>query len=124
MNYYDKESIESEEELINLLKLPVEKDVHLESFDPWRLFENSLYGSYSSEFDEMAIQTLEDILNSTTIAKKYGLAEEMFREILCNKGLCDYGTSPRYCWANGGFKKLIPEYLEKWRQYYKYQWED
>lgn len=110
------------QELQDLLKLPVEEQVHSESFDPWRPFY-LLYGSYSSAFDDMAITTLRDILNRTYSAnKEYELASEMFREMLCNKDWCDYGTSPRTCWANEDFEKLLPEYIEKWEQYYEKYW--
>lgn len=121
-SWYDKKEREATEELTALLKLPVEEQVHSQSFDPWRPFEKALYGSYSSEFDNMALAVLDDLLHGTYNARDYGLAQEMFREILCTKGLCEYGTSPRSCWALPTFKELLPEYIAKWKEYYKLQW--
>lgn len=121
MNYYEKIEAESIAELKKLLAKPVSADMSSEDFDPWDIFP--FYGSYSSDFDEMALETLTDILNGTYLARKeFELGREMFREILCNKELCEYGTSPRTCWANESFKELLPEYIDKWRHYFKLQW--
>lgn len=90
-----------------------------ECFDPWELFP-SLYGSYSSAFDELALDVLSDIRDATH--KRTGLAAEMFREMLCTSGLCDYGTSPRVCFATAAFKERLPRLLERWREYYELQW--
>jgi hypothetical protein len=88
-------------------------------FDPWDLFP-SLYGSYDGDFDKLAIEVLEDIQNGTH--KRRDLAARMFREMLCTADLCDYGTSPRGCFPNPGFKSLLPELLEKWRAYSLIAW--
>lgn len=123
MNYYEKIEKESMDELAAILAKPVDNDLGVEGFDPWELFP-SLYGSYSSAFDDMAIVVLTDLLNGTYEARgEHNLAQEMFREMLCNKQLCDYGTSPRSCWANEAFKEMLPEYIKKWKEYYKIQWE-
>lgn len=121
--YYEKIEKESIEELKKILAKPVDfnSELGVEEFDPWEIFP--LYGSYSSAFDDMAIATLTDILEGTYNAPKdYELASEMFREMLCKKELCGYGTSPRSCWANQSFKDLLPGYIEKWKQYYKLNW--
>ena len=48
--------------------------------------------------------------------KEYGLAFEMFQEMLCAKKFCDYGTSPRYCFAaSPEIKELLAKLLERWR---------
>ncbi len=70
----------------------------------------------------MALMVLTNLLNSS--CSKEALAHEMFREMLCTKGLCDYGTSPRVCFPTQQFKKLLPQLIEKWKAYYKLQWED
>jgi len=119
-SYYEKIEKESMGKVNNMLLKPLAEDENgsVDDFDPWEIFP--LYGSYSSEFDDMAIITLTDILNGTYTARKdYELAQEMFREMLCNMELCEYGTSPRSCWANEGFKAILPEYISKWKQYYK-----
>jgi hypothetical protein len=96
-----------------------------EVFDPWAAFP-CLYGSYSSDFDDMAILVLDNLLN-----KRWGpdhgegLAHQMFREMLCTAGLCDYGTSPRGCFPDHStvFPEMLPLLLEKWRSYRSIQWE-
>lgn len=93
----------------------------IDEYDPWDAFP-LLYGSYSSEFDDMAIHTLENILNAKF--DNEDLAHEMFREMLCNKDLCDYGTSPRTCFPTTSFKEILLLYIEKWKEYYKCQWDD
>jgi hypothetical protein len=98
-----------------------EEGKELEYFDPWEPF-TLLYGSYSSEFDDMAIRVLTDIQNGKF--DNHSLADEMFREMLCNLDFCTYGTSPRVCFPDGNFKELLPEYIDKWKQYYKVQWNE
>lgn len=96
-------------------------------FDPWRPFERCIYGSYSSDFDDMAILVLDNIVNKRWGASAgEGLAHEMFREMLCVADLCDYGTSPRGCfpnWSIDGIEELLVALLEKWREYRRVQWE-
>lgn len=89
-------------------------------FDPWDIFP-SFYGSYSSEFDRMAITTLRNIRDG--ILDHDDLARQMFREYLCHLNLCDYGTSPRGCFPTVEFRPLLPELIEKWHAYSKIQWD-
>lgn len=95
-----------------------EKTDKPEYFDPWDIFP--VYGNYSSEFDDMAIKVLENLLASKFTEET--LAHEIFREMLCKMDLCDYGASPRVCFANAEFKELLPEYIKRWKQYYKLWW--
>lgn len=90
-----------------------------ECFDPWLLFP-SLYGTYSSEFDVLAVAVLEDVRDMTH--KRDDLASEMFREILCTSNLCDYGTSPRVCFASSAFAPLLPVLIERWKEYAAIRW--
>lgn len=88
-------------------------------FDPWRAFP-SLYGSYSRDFDDVAIEVLENIRDS-----RFGeetTAHRMFREMLCTADLCDYGTSPRGCFANWEFKAVLPALIDRWKIYRKMEW--
>lgn len=95
-----------------------------EVFDPWDFFP-SLYGSYSSDFDDMAILVLENILHRRWGADNgEGLAHEMFREMLCTAHLCDYGMSPRGCFPTEEFRELLPQLLGKWREYRAAEWKD
>lgn len=95
-----------------------EKTNEPEYFDPWDIFP--VYGNYSSEFDEMALEVLENLLDGNR--KDETLAHEIFREILCKMDLCDYGTSPRVCFPNTEFKELLPEFITKWKSYYELNW--
>lgn len=90
-----------------------------EHFDPWELFP-ALYGSYSSAFDELAIDVLCDIRDGTH--KRADLAAQMFREMLCTSDLCEYGTSPRVCFATTEFQARLPLLIERWREYAALQW--
>ena len=90
----------------------------VDDFDPWDIFP--LYGSYSSAFDDMALQTLTNLRDGHRDGE--GLAHEMFREILCVKNLCDYGTSPRVCFPTTEFEELLPAFIEKWERYYERAW--
>ena len=98
----------------------------IEDFDPWEIFP-CVYGSYSSAFDDMALEVLDNLEKAAN--RDYDndvpetLAHEMFREMLCVADLCDYGTSPRVCFATEPFKAILPELITKWRAYYELMWE-
>lgn len=89
-------------------------------FDPWEIFP--FYGNYSSAFDDMALRVLVNLSTSRFVGEK--LAEEMFREVLCTLELCDYGTSPRVCFPTPEFRELLPQLIQKWRDYYQVIWEE
>jgi hypothetical protein len=91
-------------------------------FDPWELFP-TLYGSYSSQFDDLAIEVLENIA-AKEFGKKEALAHEMFREMLCTASLCTYGTSPRVCFATQHFEPLLPQLIARWTLYRDLFWGD
>jgi hypothetical protein len=124
MNYYQEQKRKAVAPVESALALPTIPDDGLysdgECFDPWDLFP-CLYGSYSSAFDDMAIAVLADIRDGTY--NRADLAAEMFREILCTTGLCDYGTSPRVCFASGPFKAQLPRLIERWQEYAKIRWQ-
>lgn len=113
---------EAAERVSALLSLPVpdyQEMVGSEgTFDPWLLFP--IYGNYSSEFDECAIDVLGEVLFGEKVRRDLGA--EMFREMLCNINLCDYGTSPRVCFPTPQFRRLLPEFLEKWKAYSDLAW--
>lgn len=99
-----------------------EMDFPLEhEFDPWSLFP-CLLGSYSSAFDDLAIDVLTDLRDGTF--RREDLAGQMFREMLCTSDLCDYGTSPRVCFPTTPFKAVLPELISKWEDYRRAKWED
>ena len=123
MNFYEQREREASAAIDALLAMPPipADDMYSdgECFDPWSLFP-CLYGSYSSEFDDMAIAVLSDIRDGTH--KRTDLAAEMFREMLCTYGHCDYGTSPRVCFASEGLKKNLAQLIERWREYSALKW--
>ena len=123
MNYYQKLNADAVRDVAELLALPMPMDsqsLGLEGeFFPWSLFP-CLYGSYSSAFDDLAIDVLTEIRDQAFI--RDDLAAEMFREMLCTRGLCDYGTSPRVCFADGAFRGQVAELVEKWTQYRSIAW--
>ncbi len=93
-----------------------------EFFDPWDLFP-SLYGSYSSAFDDCAIQVLEDISNvSDDTIQRDDLASQMLREMLCTAGICGYGISPRACFPAVD-PDLFQSLIDKWKGYYAAMWD-
>lgn len=123
MDYYLIKQKQAAEKVAALLKLPVDVDNMLsvgEYFDPWDLF--LLYGTYSSDFDECAIEVLEELRAGRKVRDDLGA--EMFREMLCNLELCDYGTSPRHCWPTGDFKPLLPEFIDKWKAFSATIWKE
>lgn len=114
-------------ELKRQLELPIrpESEPHTSGFfDPWEIFP-CFYGSYNSDFDDMAILVLENIRHNRFGDRHgEGLAHEMFREVLCTADLCDYGTSPRGCFPNWDtdFNDLLPALIAKWRAYAGREW--
>lgn len=111
--------------VLSILKLPLDSDmIGVDGyFDPWAIFP-SIYGSYSSEFDECAIAVLRELKDPKYDERgRTDLGAYMFREMLCVLDLCDYGTSPRVCFATAPFKAIIPDLIEKWLAYYLAQWE-
>lgn len=90
-------------------------------FNPWDIFP-SLYGSYDSAFDQCAIDVLCEIRDKKRV--RDDLAADMIREMLCTSDLCEYGTSPRFCFPTADFQALLPELIARWKAYSKRQWED
>ena len=88
-------------------------------FNPWSLMP-CLYGGYSSEFDDLAIEVLHDLQDHTH--KRDDLASEMFREMLCVLDLCEYGTSPRVCFPTPQFEALLSDLIAKWDAYRTLAW--
>ena len=114
---------EAGERLAALLALPMPESGDMlgteGEFDPWEIVPG-LYGSYSSEFDKLAIEVLCDVRDGTHM--RTGLDAEIFREMLCTAHLCDYGTSPRACFPTTEFRELLPVLIERWRAYAELAW--
>ena len=91
------------------------------SFDPWEWFP-ALYGSYSSEFDTVAIEVLTAMLEKR-VEKPQTVAHEMFREMLCTSDIANYGTSPRVCFVDHRIEEReIKLWIEKWNRYASVHW--
>lgn len=123
MNFYAQREQEAITKLDALLALPSIPADGLysdgECFNPWKLFP-AVYGTYSSAFDDMALAVLTDLNERAFNATD--LAGEMFREMLCTAGFCDYGTSPRTCFATTTFTVRLPRLIERWREYSRIHW--
>jgi hypothetical protein len=91
----------------------------IHDFDPWDIFP-ALYGSYDSDFDDCAIDVLTELRDGEK--RRDDLGAEMLREMLCVANLCDYGTSPRFCFPTSEFKALLPELIDKWCSYRNQHW--
>ena len=92
-----------------------------DDFNPWDIFP-VLYGSYDSAFDRCALEVLYDLRDGER--RRDDLGADMLREMLCTASLCDYGTSPRWCWPTADFKSLLPKLIERWQAYYRAEWEE
>lgn len=90
-----------------------------ERFAPWGLLPG-VYGTYSADFDDLAIAVLKDIRDGTW--REGDLAARMLREMLCVSGLCAYGTSPRTCFPTTLFKALLPSLITRWERYRELAW--
>lgn len=122
MNDWLRIEREAADKVRALLALPLptcREEIGDGTFDPWELFP-SVYGSYSSEFDDCAIDVLEELVAKKKVRDDLGA--EMFREMLCVAELCDYGSSPRVCFASQDFAALLPKLIDRWRDYYETKW--
>jgi len=91
-------------------------------FDPWEALGLPIYG-YASAFDQCAIQVLEGFKKPYQ-DRRSDLSSDMFREMLCAKDFCDYGTSPRGCFPNLNFAELLPLLIDKWKEHYALNWDE
>jgi hypothetical protein len=114
--------------LLHIMPLDVDFDVYPAldisgaplSFDPWYIFEGVFYGVYSSDFDDTAIDVLNEVWWNESV--RQDTAAYMFREALCCLGLCKYGSSPRACFPTPEFKAQLPKLIEKWEMYRATKW--
>lgn len=120
-DWIHKREQEAANKVAALLEMPIAHEEYQtnEDFDPWTLFP-SVYGTYSSDFDQCAIDVLGEINSGEKVRDDLGA--EMFREMLCTSNLCNYGTSPRVCFPTPSFKKILPDLLDRWKVYSKNQW--
>jgi len=110
----------------NALSLPLPEDEHSMGvegyFDPWEIPGlSAVYGSYDQRFDDAMLEVLVSTRDGE-FHNASDLHHDIFREMLCRAGLCDYGTSPRVCFPTQQFKEVLPTLIDKWRAYSQIAW--
>ena len=132
MNWIAKVQSAAAEKLRAELDKPLADERHMmcdETFDPWSLFP-AVYGTYSDDFDWAmldVLRALQFVANGNWNAafemqRKETLAHQIFREMLCTAELCEYGSSPRECFATSKFAELLPSLIEKWAAFSAIGW--
>ena len=104
---------------------PSEDDLGMgDYFDPWEDVIHGIYGSYSSESDDLMIATLRAAQDRTTfeLIKTRGFAAEFALYVLAGHGLIEYGTSPRGGWPDPEIADLWGQLIEKWTAYAAAHW--
>jgi hypothetical protein len=99
--------------------------VHSETFDPWDDVIKGIYGSYSSESDDLMIAALKAVRDKRTFEfiDERGFAGEFALYVLSGHGLTEYGTSPRGAWPDDALADLWQPLIDKWEAYARDQWE-
>jgi hypothetical protein len=120
-------AVNTRDSLAAALSKPLPKagsTVDLEVFDPWADVIEGIYGSYSSESDDLMIAALEAVGSKTTFEfiKERGFAGEFALYVLAGHGLTDYGTSPRGAWPDHEIEDLWQPLIDKWKAYAASQW--
>jgi hypothetical protein len=132
MDQWEEVQRKAAERLGVILDRPLFDDPQMgdaDDFDPWDIFNNTVYGSYSSHFDKLAIACLEgvrDRLSARETAAKHDMPElavEMLYEMLCCADLCEYGSSPRIPWVTAHAKPMWQPLIDKWKAYSSLQWD-
>ncbi len=122
MNHYKQAEEKAGDDLRALLALPMpdpEAIGECGRFDPWEIFP-ALYGTYGGDFDKCAIEVLREIRDKEK--RRDDLGAEMFREMLCIANLCEYGASPRVCFATLELSECIDELIKKWVAFSLLHW--
>jgi len=100
------------------------QSVHDEVFDPWSDVIEGIYGSYSSESDDLMIGALKAVRDKTTFdfIRDQGFAGEFALYVLAGHRMTEYGTSPRGAWADFAIEDLWQPLIDKWEAYAKIVW--
>lgn len=98
----------------------------IDRFDPWEDVIQGIYGSYSSECDDLMIEALKAVRDKATFEfmAGRGFAAEFALYILAGHRLTDYGTSPRGGWPEPSITDLWQPLIDKWEAYAKVSWGD
>lgn len=91
-------------------------------FNPWDHVICGIYGSYSSDSDDLMIETLEAVRDGKTyeLIDKKGFVIEFMLYVLAGHGLTEYGTSPRGGWPE--YPDLWQQLIDKWKAYRDVAW--
>ena len=97
-----------------------------DDFDPWADVIGGIYGSYSSEMDDLFIDALKAVRDRATFdfIDKEGKSGELALYVLAGHGLTDYGTSPRGGWPDSEIADLWQPLIDKWQAHRKAAWGD
>jgi hypothetical protein len=121
---YDRTAIERVKE--NLARPDIsdqnEASVVGEFFDPWEALFPHLYGGYSNDFGQVAIESLKEVMTVSHLPHFDSLPHKMFKEMLCVQELCEYGVSPRGCFPEREFGEIIEEFIRRFEHYEKVKW--
>lgn len=104
---------------------PNAEDFGGEYWDPWGAL-NLRCLSYNAQIDQDAInvlQGIQDKLYCTDIAERYSMSPahvELLQGIFCSANWCEYGTSPRACFAMD--REGFPNLIAAWKDFYHRQW--
>lgn len=93
-------------------------------FSPWDDIIKNIHGGYSSESDDLMIETLEAVRDGTTfdLMKEKGFIIEFMLYALAGNNLTEYGTSPRGAWPL--HRDLWQQLIDKWKAYREIAWRD
>jgi hypothetical protein len=119
--HYEKIRDERFAELLALLRTDDPEEC---SFDPWELFP-AVYGSYSEDHGEAAIEALQRVLKVKEFSGPPTIGVELFMEMLCTQELAGYGMSPRTAWLESGGPQhvsIMKEWLERFIRYENERW--
>lgn len=107
-----KEYVIRKAEILELLSDP---DYDLSEGDIWLAIECNC-GGYNGYWDDILLKVIKDLRsenpeNIFLEGKKYQNEVEIINYILCSADICEYGTSPRFCWLTD-YGKVVFNLLE------------
>lgn len=127
MNYQERQA-QCRKELEMILAKPLPEtsdDIGVsEFFNPWDDVIKGIFGGYSSESDDLMIETMEAVRDGKTfdLIDKRGFVVEFMLYVLAGHDLTEYGTSPRGAWPQ--HRDLWQPLIDKWKAYRNVAWSD
>jgi hypothetical protein len=116
---YNRTAIERVKENLSRPDISNKNDASVlgEFFDPWEALFPHLYGSYSNDFGRIAIESLKEVMTVSYLLHFDSLPHKMYKEMLCVQELCEYGVSPRGCFAEIEFAEIIEDVIRRFEHY-------